>query len=67
MVSSGLYESIGKATMRYFTRFGIDVHYVDVKDLDAVEEALKEKETKVLYCETLTNPGLDSNIIHHLD
>ena len=37
-----------------FTRFGIDVHYVDVKDLDAVEEALKEKETKVLYCETVT-------------
>ena len=28
-----------------FTRFGIDVHYVDVKDLNAVEEALKEKET----------------------
>ena len=42
-----------------FTRFGIDVHYVDVKDLDAVEEALKEKETKVLYCETVTNPLLE--------
>jgi len=42
-----------------FTRFGIDVHYVDVKDLSAVEEALKEKETKVLYCETVTNPLLE--------
>ncbi len=42
-----------------FTRFGIDVHYVDVKDLDAVEAALKEKETKVLYCETVTNPLLE--------
>ena len=42
-----------------FTRFGIDVHYVDVKDLDAVETALKEKETKVLYCETVANPLLE--------
>ena len=42
-----------------FTRFGIDVHYVDIKDLDAVEEALKEKETKVLYCETVANPLLE--------
>ena len=42
-----------------FTRFGIDIHYVDIKDLDAVEAALKEKKTKVLYCETVTNPLLE--------
>ena len=42
-----------------FTRFGIDVHYIDVKDLAAVEEALKEKKTNVLYCETVTNPLLE--------
>ena len=42
-----------------FIRFGIDIHYVDVRDLDAVEKALKEKETKVLYCETVTNPLLE--------
>ena len=42
-----------------FTRFGIDVHYIDVKDLDAVENALKEKKTNVLYCETVTNPLLE--------
>ena len=42
-----------------FTRFGIDVHYVDVKDLDAVETALKDKETKILYCETVANPLLE--------
>jgi cystathionine beta-lyase/cystathionine gamma-synthase len=42
-----------------FTRFGIDVHYIDIKDLDAVEEALKEKKTKVLYCETVNNPLLE--------
>ncbi len=42
-----------------FTRFGIDVHYIDVRDLGAVEKALKEKETKVLYCETITNPLLE--------
>ncbi len=42
-----------------FVRFGIDVKYVDVKNLDEVEKALKSKETKVLYCETLTNPLLE--------
>ena len=42
-----------------FVRFGIDVHYIDIKDLGAVEQALKEKETKVLYCETVTNPLLE--------
>ena len=42
-----------------FVRFGIDVHYVDVRDLESVENALKEKETKVLYCETVTNPLLE--------
>ena len=44
-----------------FVRFGIDVHYIDVRDLDAVENALKEKETKVLYCETITNPLLEAS------
>ena len=29
-----------------FVRFGIDVHYVDVRDLEAVEKALKEKENE---------------------
>ena len=42
-----------------FVRFGIDVHYIDIRDLDAVEKALKEKKTKVLYCETVTNPLLE--------
>jgi len=42
-----------------FTRFGIDVHYVDIKDLDAVEKALQENKTNVLYCETVTNPLLE--------
>ena len=42
-----------------FVRFGIDVTYVDIKDLTAVEAALKEKETRILYCETLTNPLLE--------
>ena len=42
-----------------FVRFGIDVTYIDLKDLTAVEAALKEKETKILYCETLTNPLLE--------
>ena len=45
MVSSGLYESIGKATMRYFTRFGI-VAGVTFLALGVVLNAQEESETE---------------------
>ena len=59
VTTRNLYGGTVLALDQAFVRFGIDVTYVDVKDLTAVEEALKEKETKILYCETLANPLLE--------
>ena len=42
-----------------FLRFGIDIEFVDMKDLSSVEAALKDKKTDVLYCETESNPLLE--------
>lgn len=38
-------------------RFGIEYDYIDCTDLDLVESSIKEN-TKVLYIETPSNPGL---------
>ncbi|MCA9757629.1 MAG: aminotransferase class I/II-fold pyridoxal phosphate-dependent enzyme [Candidatus Eisenbacteria bacterium] len=38
-------------------RMGIDVTFVDIDDLDAVRRAVTPK-TKMIYCETLSNPTL---------
>jgi O-acetylhomoserine (thiol)-lyase len=38
--------------------FGIKANLVDVLDLDAVRQAINDK-TKLVYCETVGNPGLD--------
>ena len=59
VTTRNLYGGTVIALDQDFVRFGIDVTYVDVKDLIAVEAALQEKETKILYCETLTNPLLE--------
>ena len=59
VTTRNLYGGTVIALDQDFVRFGIDVTYVDVKDLIAVETALKEKETKILYCETLANPLLE--------
>ena len=59
VTTRNLYGGTVLALDQDFVRFGIDVTYVDVKDMTAVEAALKEKETKILYCETLTNPLLE--------
>lgn len=39
------------------TRFGVDVTFVDLLDLDALKNALRDN-TKVVYFETCTNPDL---------
>ena len=39
-------------------RFGITVKFVDVTDLTAVESAISNN-TKLIYCETISNPLLD--------
>ena len=42
----------------FATRFGIKTTFVDITKLDAVEAAITS-ETKVLYCETVSNPLLE--------
>ncbi|MBX7053339.1 MAG: aminotransferase class I/II-fold pyridoxal phosphate-dependent enzyme [Pyrinomonadaceae bacterium] len=42
----------------FLPRFGIKVHFVDVQNIDAVSELINER-TKVVYCESISNPLLD--------
>jgi methionine-gamma-lyase len=47
------------AFLKNFTpRFGIETSFVDITKLDVVEAAITSK-TKVLYCETVSNPLLE--------
>lgn len=47
------------AFLKNFTpRFGIETSFVDITKLDVVEKAITSK-TKVLYCETVSNPLLE--------
>lgn len=47
------------AFLKNFTpRFGIETSFVDITKLDVVEAAITPK-TKVLYCETVSNPLLE--------
>src|SRR5690606_3059480 len=47
------------AFLKNFTpRFGIKTTFVDITKLDVVEAAITEN-TKVLYCETVSNPLLE--------
>ncbi len=42
----------------FLPRFGIKVHFVDVQNIDAVNALINER-TKVVYCESISNPLLD--------
>ena len=47
------------AFLKNFTpRLGIDTSFVDITDLEAVEAAITEN-TKILYCESVSNPLLE--------
>ena len=47
------------ALMKYFLpRFGIKTRFVNIVDLDAVEQAITGR-TRLIYCETLSNPLLE--------
>jgi len=39
-------------------RFGITTRFVDIRDLDSIRKAITDK-TRVLYCESISNPLLD--------
>lgn len=41
-----------------FPRFGIEVEFIDLQDLEATEAALASAPTAVLHCETISNPVL---------
>lgn len=42
----------------FLPRFGIKVHFVDMQDLAAVRGLINDR-TKVIYCESISNPLLD--------
>lgn len=42
----------------FLPRFGIKVKFVNIKDLDAVMNAVTDK-TKMIYCESISNPLLE--------
>lgn len=42
----------------FLPRFGINVHFVDVQNIDAVNALINDR-TKVVYCESISNPLLD--------
>ena len=50
------YGSTRAQLIGYFGRFGVEVALVDMTDHDAVEAALAEAPTRVLYGETFANP-----------
>ena len=42
----------------FLPRFGINTHFVDITNLDIVKNKINEK-TKVIYCESISNPLLE--------
>lgn len=42
----------------FLPKLGITVHFVDITDLQMVEQAVTEK-TKIIYCESISNPLLE--------
>ncbi len=42
----------------FLPKFGIKVNFVDITDLDSVKKAISKK-TKIIYCETISNPLLE--------
>ncbi|MDA3844413.1 MAG: aminotransferase class I/II-fold pyridoxal phosphate-dependent enzyme [Candidatus Kapabacteria bacterium] len=42
----------------FFPKFGINTHFVDITDLEVIKSKINEH-TKVIYCETISNPLLE--------
>lgn len=42
----------------FFPQFGVETSFVDITDLSSVEDAIQPK-TKIIYCESLSNPLLE--------
>ena len=52
-----MYGGTYRALTKVFTRFGIDVDFVDTTNIENVKDYIKP-ETKMLYIETPSNPLL---------
>ncbi|WP_445665760.1 trans-sulfuration enzyme family protein [Fodinibius sp. AD559] len=55
-----LYGCTGQFLKEEAPELGIDTHFLDLNDLDALDKALKENpEVKVIYAETIANPTME--------
>ena len=57
ILNSDVYGGTYRALTKVFTRFGLDVDFVDTTNIENVEKYIKP-ETKMLYIETPSNPLL---------
>jgi O-succinylhomoserine sulfhydrylase len=55
---NAIFGSTHTIITKYLPKFGIEYTYVDANDLDAWEKAIRPN-TKMIYLETPTNPGLE--------
>jgi O-succinylhomoserine sulfhydrylase len=55
---NAIFGSTHTIITKYLPRYGIEYTYVDVNDLEAWEKAVRPN-TKMIYLETPTNPGLE--------
>ncbi len=51
----GVYGGTHRLMEQVFRRFGVDFSFVDMREVEIVEQAVTAK-TKLIYCETPTNP-----------
>lgn len=58
VATRAIYGSTRSLLDRQFGRLGVTVDYVEITDHDAVEAALGERPTRVLYFETISNPTI---------
>lgn len=55
VVGNNIYGGSHRLMERVYQRFGIEFSFVDMRDMKKVEASIR-KTTKLLYCETPTNP-----------
>jgi cystathionine beta-lyase/cystathionine gamma-synthase len=58
VVTQASYGTTRSQLVNVFGRLGVGVRFVDVSDLAAVEAALAEAPTRILYAETISNPTI---------
>lgn len=54
---NSVYAETAKLLRERFARFGVETTFVDMRDLDAVSAARRER-TRIVWCETPANPRL---------